>query len=182
MGLLDNILGGGGDRGGLDDFVNRYEQGAPHEGISDDEALSQHDRFAEHLSDDEYHQYAEQAVSRLDPGEQQQLGSFLSGRAQEQGLDVGNLLGGLGGGGALGGLGGMLGGSSGGGLGGMLGGGGGGGTNPAALAMLMGGLNRHGGQRGLGNIVGGGGAAGNPVVKAAMAGVAAMAARKMLSR
>ncbi|CAA9529514.1 MAG: hypothetical protein AVDCRST_MAG79-785 [uncultured Thermoleophilia bacterium] len=146
MGLLDNILGSGGDRQGLDDFVNRYEQGAPYDGISDDEALSQHDRFAQHLSDDEYREHAEQAVSRLGPDEQQQLGSFLSGRAQQQGVDVGGLLGG-------------------GGLGGMLGGGGGGGMNPAALAMLMSGLNGHGGQRGFGNILGGGGggALGNPV-------------------
>ncbi len=89
MGLLDNILGGGGgDRQGLDDFVNRYEQGAPYDGISDDEALHQHDRFAEHLSDDEYQQYAEQSISRMSPDEQQQLGSFLAGRAQQQGLDV----------------------------------------------------------------------------------------------
>ena len=172
MGLLDNILGSGGDRQGLDDFVNRYEQGAPYDGISDDE----------------YRQYAEQAVSRLGPDEQQQLGSFLSGRAQQQGLDVGGLLGGGGLGGMLGGggggLGGMLGAGGGGGPGGMHGGGGGGGMDPAALAMLMSGLNGHGGQRGFGNILGGGGggALGNPVAKAALAGVAAMAARRMMSR
>ena len=73
------------------------------------------------------------------------------------------LLGGLiGGGGAGGGLGGLIGGGgAGGGLGGLLGGGGAGG--------------------GLGGLLGGGGG-GNPLMKAAMAGITAFAAKQMMNR
>ena len=33
--ILQNILGGGRQRNDYEDFVNRYDQGAPWDGISD---------------------------------------------------------------------------------------------------------------------------------------------------
>jgi hypothetical protein len=39
MGILDELLGGGQRQKEYRDFVNRYEQGAPSEGYSDQEVL-----------------------------------------------------------------------------------------------------------------------------------------------
>jgi len=39
MGILDQLLGGGQLRQGFEDFVNRYEQGHPAEGHSDQEVI-----------------------------------------------------------------------------------------------------------------------------------------------
>ncbi len=39
MDLLQNLMGGGQQRQDYDDFIQRYDRGAPWEGISDQEAL-----------------------------------------------------------------------------------------------------------------------------------------------
>jgi hypothetical protein len=45
MTMLDSLLGGG-QKQELDDFVNRYDQGAPWEGISDQEAIGRYQQVA----------------------------------------------------------------------------------------------------------------------------------------
>jgi hypothetical protein len=40
--LPDSLLQGGPDRDAYWDFVNRYDQGPPYEGISDDEAMGRY--------------------------------------------------------------------------------------------------------------------------------------------
>ncbi len=42
MGLLDELMGGGRQRNDFEDFVNRYEQGPPWAGISDQEPVRRH--------------------------------------------------------------------------------------------------------------------------------------------
>ena len=154
MGLFDELLGGNRDQ--YQDYVNRYDQGAPYEGISDDEALQRYRQVDEHLDDDEYENSARDAFSRMSPDDRAPLGQHLSQGGWEASDDPGilarqvrearqgnpDLLSSLLGGG-------------GGGLGGLLGGGGAGGL---------------------------GGLGGGSVGKAALGGIAAMAMKRLMSR
>ena len=180
MSMLDQLLGGG-QRQEYDDFVNRYDQGAPWDGISDQEAVSRYQQVATQLPPDVYQQSAQDAFSRLSPDQRVQLGQYLRQQARQRNVplqdfdqdgvddrfqDPGQLaqmttrldqqqpglLGQLLGGGGGGSMGGMLGG-----LGGALGGG------------------------GLGGSSGSGGILASPIAKAALAGIAAMAVKRMAS-
>jgi hypothetical protein len=189
MGLLGGLFGGGGDDGGdrrreeYRDFAERYDRGAPYEGISNDEAYSRYREMDSNLSDDDYQLSAREAFERMSPEERMEFGQMMRHQSNEQGYDFPgpdydeqrfqdpDYLAG-----AMGTMrrqnpdmmsqlmGGMMGGGMGGPMGGGLGGG------------LMGG----GGMGGMGGGMGGG-AMGSPVAKAAMAGIAAMAARRMMS-
>ena len=175
--ILQNILGGGQQRQQVQDFANRYNQGAPYDGISDDEALGHYQQIAPHLSPEMYQQAAQESFSRMAPQERQQFGRHLQQYAQQQGVNFPdmnrdgiddrlqdprylaqmtsqvhqqqpNLLGQL------------------------LGGGGGGGLAGAAGSMLGGG---GGGMGGAGSLLS------NPLAKAALAGIAATAAQRFLN-
>ncbi|RBY82493.1 hypothetical protein DQ238_04180 [Geodermatophilus sp. TF02-6] len=189
--MLDELIGGGGRQQEYGDFIDRYRQGAPYDGISDEEAGQRYSEVAGEVDPQTYQDSARDAFGNMAPEERDQFAGQLQEYAQAQGVDTGwdgrstdpdalagmtssihqqnpGLLGALlGGGGGAGGLGGLLGGAGGGGaLGGLLGGGGGGG----GLGDLLGG----------GGGSGAGGAGSNPVVKAALAGIAAMAARRLM--
>jgi hypothetical protein len=172
--------------------MDRYDQGAPYEGISDDEAVNRYGQVAGEVDPDTYRESARDAFANMAPEEREQYAQQLSSVADQQGIGHGwdgratdpdtlaavtsnvhqqspDLLTSLlaGGGGGLGGLlGGAGGGPGGGGLGGLLAGAGGAG---GALGGLL------GGGQGAGPTAGG-----NPVMKAALAGIAAMAARRMM--
>ena len=169
MSLMDML--GGERRGEYEDFVSRYEQGEPWEGIDDDEAVSRYDEVSSQLDDDEYELSAREAFERLSPQQRKELAGMVRQQGRQRNVDLGEFdqddddsladpqrL-------ARmtrharrqqpGGLAGLLGGG-GGGMAGMLGGGGGGG--------------------------GMGGMLGNPLAKAALSGVAAMAAKRMMGR
>jgi hypothetical protein len=192
MGLFDELVGGGERQQQFGDFIDRYQQGAPYDGISDEEAGQRYSEVAGEVDPQTYQDSARDAFGNMAPEERGQFAGQLHELARSQGVDTGwdgqstdpdtlagmttavhqqspGLLGALlgGGGGAGGGLGGLLGGGGGaeggiaGALGGLLGGGGGGGG-------------------GLGGLLGGGGGGGNPIAKAALAGIAAMAARRMM--
>ena len=192
MGLLDDLMGGGERQQDFRDFVDRYDQGAPYEGISDDEAVNRYGQVTAEVDPDTYRESARDAFANMAPEEREQYAQQLGSVADQQGIGHGwdgrstdpdtlaavtsnvhqqspelltSLLGGGGGG-----LGGLIGGEGGGaaGLGGLLGGAGAGGVG-GALGGLLGG--------GQGAGPGGGG---NPVMKAALAGIAAMAARRMM--
>src|SRR5690349_20560916 len=88
MGLLDMIAGGGQQSAGLQDFVQRYEQGAPWDGYSDQEAVQRYQEVAPQIPQDQYVQAAEQAFDRLSPQQRQGFGQFLQQRAQSQGVGL----------------------------------------------------------------------------------------------
>jgi hypothetical protein len=203
VGLLDELMGGGARQQEYGDFVNRYQQGAPYDGISDDEVGQRYGEVAGEVDPDTYQASARDALGNMGDDERGQYAGQLHQAAQERGLDTGwdgqstdpdslasmtrnvhqqdpGLLGSLMGGGG-GGLGGLLGGAGGGagGLGGLLGGAGGAG-GAGGLGGLLGGAG--GGAGGLGGLLGGagGGAGGNPVMKAALGGIAAMAAQRLM--
>lgn len=145
------------------DFVDRYDRGRPHEGYDDDEV---HRRFREvhnDLSDDDFEYSARESFSRMDPDERRQFARQLRSQARDRGYDDfdddDDRY-----------------------------------QDPDALAGLMGGMRRRdpgllegvlGGGMGGGMMGGGGGMGGmmgNPLAKMAMAGIAASAARRMMSR
>jgi ANTAR domain len=88
MGLLDSLMQGGPDRDDDQDFVNRYDQGPPYAGISDDEAIGRYQQVASELSPEVYQQSAQDALSRMAPEERAQFGQLLQQRAQQHGVDM----------------------------------------------------------------------------------------------
>jgi hypothetical protein len=175
MDLLSGILGGQQQQREFDDFANRYEQGDPWDGISDDEAMSRYSQVAPQLPPDVYQQSAQESFSRLSPEQRMQFGRYIQQQAPQHGVSFPDLdqngqddrlqdpayLAQMTGRihqqqpGLLGQI-----------LGGAVGGGGGGG--------LAGGL---------GSAFGGGGGGGmlaNPIAKAALGGIAAMAVKHMM--
>lgn len=180
--MMKGLFGGDDDRERTRDFVQRYETGDPTEGFTGEEAYQQYDRVSRHLSPEEYQDAAEQAFNRMRPEQrsqfsqmmQQQMGGAGGGfqqtddprqlaqsvaqyRQQDQG-GLGSL---FGGGGGEGGLGGML--------GGLLGGGD---DNQGRTRSSLGG----GGGGGMGGMLD------NPLAKAALGGIAAIAVKKMMDR
>ena len=84
MGLLDTLLGGGSQRQHYQDFVQRYEQGRPWEGVSDEEATQHYSSVAQHLAPQDYRVAAEEAIARLSPGERAELAEHLRQQARQQ--------------------------------------------------------------------------------------------------
>lgn len=173
MDMLQGLLGGN-QRGQYEDFANRYDQGAPWDGISDDEAYNNYSQVAPNLSPEMYQRSAQESFSRLDPNQRRELGRYIQQRAPQFGVNfpdanqdgqddryqdpayLAQMTGhihqqqpGL--------------------LGQILGGGGGGGGLGGALGGAMGG--------GMG---GGGGMLSNPIAKAALGGIAAMAMKQVM--
>ncbi len=191
MSFFDQLLGGGQQQQEYQDFVDRYDQGAPWDGISDQEALERYDQIAPQMSQEQYMDAAQSAFAQMSPDERMQFGQYVQEQAMQQGLSLPGLGGGMGNfqdpgflaqmagglfqqqpnllsqilGGAMGG--GMMGGGP---LGGMMGGGMMGGS---PLGGMMGGM-MGGGP--------GGGALNSPIARAALAGIAAMAVKQMMGR
>jgi hypothetical protein len=88
MGVLDQLLSNEKVRGAVDDFIARYEQGPPAEGISDEETLRHHDELTADLSPQEYEQAARESFDRLEPQQRVEIGRELRKRGQASGVDV----------------------------------------------------------------------------------------------
>jgi hypothetical protein len=166
MNFLQNILGGGQEQErDYRDFVNRYEQGSPHEGYSDEEVLNRYQQVSRQLPSDVYHESAQEAFSRMSPQERMQFGQYLQQQTRQQNYNFPDLDGD--------------------------------GQDdryqdpnylaratgrmhqqqPDLLGQLLGGAGSVMGGQG-----GGGGIFSNPLAKGAMAGIAAMAVKKMMNR
>jgi len=187
--LLKGMFGGADDdddnvrRGRAQDFVSRYEQGRPEDGMDADEVRQNYGRVTQNVDDDTYERSAQEAYGRMSPDQRSQMGQMLQQRMGGSGQQVaGNVddprqlasltsrfrkenpgglesLFGGGGGGGGGGIGGML--------GGILGGG------------------NDDDQRRSGGGGGGGGMGGmldSPLAKAALGGIAAMAFKNMMDK
>jgi hypothetical protein len=153
MDLLQNLLGGGAGRQEYEDYIQRYDRGAPYDGISDDEVYNRYQQIAPHLPPDMYEESAREAFSRMSPQERMQFGQYLQQQAQQRGFndsddqyqDPGYLAG----------------------VTGRMHR-----QQPDLLGQFFGGGMQ---QRG------GGGLLSNPLAKAALGGIAAMAVKKMMS-
>ncbi len=153
MNLLESILGGGKQRSDWDDFVTRYDQGPPWAGISDDEAVRRYDQVARQLPPQQYEEAARDAFDRMSPQERLAFGRELQQQSRQRGLDIPDL--------------------DGDGIDDRL-------QDPGYLAQVTGGMQRR--QPGMLEqlLGGGGGGGGNPLAKGALAGIAAMAAKRFM--
>ncbi len=163
MSFLQNLMGGGQQRQEFEDFANRYDQGHPSEGYDDDEVINRYQQVAPHLSPQDYQMAAQQSFSRMSPQERMQFGQYMQQQAKQRGYhdqawdEDDNMYQDPG---YLSQVTGRMEQQQPGVLGQLLGGGGGGG----------------GAMGGMGNMLG------NPLAKAALAGVAAVAAKNMMNR
>ena len=162
MNMLEQLLGGGKQRSDWDDFVGRYDQGPPWAGISDGEALNRYQQVAPQLPPDVYKQSAQEAFARMSPQERAQFVQYMRQRAQQQNLNFPDL--------NQDGIDDRV------------------QRDPGELARMTTRM-RQQQPGGLGALLGGGGGGGgmgdmlsNPLAKAAMAGIAAMAVKKMMDR
>jgi hypothetical protein len=139
----------------IQDFVARYDQGPPQEGISDEETLRHHDELAASLAPDEYREVARESFERMDPQERADFGRRLRRRAEEEGVDTREAASddALEDAGILGSLAGML-----------------QDKKPGALSELLSGN----GRGGVGEVLK------SPAARAAIGGIAAMAAKRFL--
>src|SRR6187551_2338963 len=85
MDLLQGLLGGD-QRQGLEEFAGRYEQGAPWDGVSDEEAVERYRQVARVLPPDEYQDAARQAFERLSPEQRVEFGRYVQQRAHQRGI------------------------------------------------------------------------------------------------
>ena len=88
MGLLDELLGGGQLQKEYKDFVNRYEQGDPSEGYSDQEVLKRYGEVAHAVPQEHYAQAAQEALSKLSPEDLTAFGKMLQDRAAARGVTL----------------------------------------------------------------------------------------------
>jgi hypothetical protein len=86
MGILDELLGGGQRQRTFEDFVNRYEQGHPAEGYSDQEVVDRYRDVAHAVPPDQYAQAAQEALARLSPEERAEFVKLLQERARARGV------------------------------------------------------------------------------------------------
>ena len=86
-----HLLVGGPQRQEYQDFVNRYDQGAPYEGISDQEAMTRYGQMATRLPPDMYQQSAEEAFARMSPQERMEFAQHLRARARQQNVSFADL-------------------------------------------------------------------------------------------
>jgi hypothetical protein len=149
--MLKQILGNPETQSTLTDFVNRYNQGPPHEGYTNQETADVYNQVAPRLSATQYRESAEQAFANMSPEDRQQFGQWLQQQAQSRGVNV-----------------------SGAGAASY--------QDPGALAGMAAQVHQQQPDL-LSQVLGGGaGALQNPFVKAAVAGVAAIAVQRLLAQ
>ena len=88
MGILDELLGGGQTQKNYRDFINRYEQGAPSEGCSDQEVLERYGEVSHAVPPDQYAQAAQEALAKLSPEERAAFLKMLLERAAAKGVTL----------------------------------------------------------------------------------------------
>src|SRR5262245_7657022 len=81
MGILDELLGGGQRQKEYRDFVERYEQGDPSEGYSDQEVLKRYSDVSHAVPPNQYAQAAIEALGKLSPEDRAAFVKMLQERA-----------------------------------------------------------------------------------------------------
>jgi hypothetical protein len=88
MGMLDELLAGGQVQREYSDFVNRYEEGHPSQGYSDQEVLKRYGEVSHAVPPDQYAQAAQEALSKLSPEERAAFVKMLQDRAAARGVTL----------------------------------------------------------------------------------------------
>jgi hypothetical protein len=161
--LLGNLMGNKQQRDDYGDFARRYDQGHPSEGYDDREVYDRYNQVTRNMPDDMYVDSAEEAFRRMSPQERQEFGRHMQQRARQQNVSIPDF--------NQDGIDDRM-------------------QDPRAMAEMTGRM-RQQQSGGLGGLLGGGGMGGgggqgslfeNPLARAAMAGIAAAAVKKMISR
>lgn len=88
MDILERVLGSPEKRTEYQDFIDRYDRGTPYDSINDREAVDRYQQVTPELSRDQYRDSASEAFSRLSPQERAQFSQWLRTRANAQGVQV----------------------------------------------------------------------------------------------
>lgn len=88
MNLLEMLLGNSEVKEGFKDFLNRFEEGAPWEGYSDQEVLDRYGEVAHKVPLSDYQQAARDAFGRLSQADREEFGQLLAGQARSKRLDI----------------------------------------------------------------------------------------------
>jgi hypothetical protein len=88
MGILDELLAGGQRQKEYRDFVDRYEQGHPSQGYSDQEVLERYGEVSHGVPPDQYAQAAQEALSKLSPQERAVFVKMLQEQAAARGVTL----------------------------------------------------------------------------------------------
>jgi len=86
--LLERVLGRPEQRTEYQDFIDRFEQGSPYDAIDDREAVDRYERVTPELSRSQYRESAEDAFNRLSPAERAEFSHWLRTRANQRGVTV----------------------------------------------------------------------------------------------
>jgi hypothetical protein len=88
MDLLDRVLGTPEHRAEYQDFIERYDRGSPYDSIDDREAVDRYQQVTPELSREQYRDSASEAFSRLSPEERAEFSKWLRTRTNAQGVSV----------------------------------------------------------------------------------------------
>ncbi len=148
---LSGLLGGPQQQADYGNFVQRYHNGPPSEGYTDQEVTSRYNQVATRLPPEDYRQAATEAFERMSPQERQQFAQHVQQQTQQYGPPLNSAFG-----------------------------------QPYEQYQDSNTLARATSQVQqqqpdlIGSLLGSGGMLSNPIAKAALAGVAAMAAQRFL--
>jgi hypothetical protein len=88
MGILDELLAGGLRQKEYKDFVDRYEEGDPSQGYTDQEVLKRYGEVSHAVQPDQYARAAQEALSKLSPEDRAAFVKMLQERAAARGLTL----------------------------------------------------------------------------------------------
>ncbi len=88
MQQFEQMLGNPQQQQEFPDFANRFQQGPVTEGYSDQEAVQRFQQVAPQLPPQEFQQSATQAFQQFTPQQRQEFGQFLASQAQQQNVNV----------------------------------------------------------------------------------------------
>ena len=88
MGILDELLAGGLRQKEYKDFVDRYEEGDPSQGYTNQEVLNRYGEVSHAVQPDQYARAAQEALSKLSPEDRAAFVKMLQERAAARGLTL----------------------------------------------------------------------------------------------
>lgn len=88
MGLLDSLMSNPQAQQEMQNYVQRYQQGAPHEGYSDQEVMQRYQQVAPQLPPQDFQRAAEQAFNNMPPDQRMQFGHYVQQQLQTQGVQT----------------------------------------------------------------------------------------------
>jgi hypothetical protein len=86
MGFLNDLIGGQAGQQ-LQDFANRWQSGGAHQ-MSTEEVADKYSQVAPNLTPDQYQAAAQDAFSKMSPEQRAEFAQWLQAHSQQHGVDV----------------------------------------------------------------------------------------------